>query len=348
MFSLKGKPFIKTLNNGLRIGFPSDYAVDGDETGYESLSIGWGYCVSAFGRHSLAMGGLEGHAYAWGDHSVAIGKNVSANQLGTQAFGIGTKTSASGQMAIGVYNNDDSNALFIVGVGSADNDRANAFAVGNDGTNDYITIGEEKLTESELKTIKAGGGSTGSVEWASIQNKPNIHVANGGGVKIGRAPEPVSVFETSENSLAIGRYDDYLGAPGSCSIAFGSVAYPSGSSAVRAVGNNSIAGGVSAAADHNQSQAFGYVSQTGRTEQMVVGKYNAVDETAYLVVGDGDTAQLDWPNFDDTRPGSRNCFTVGNDGTEDYITLGDIKLTKSKLERLLALLDLPNAEDSTF
>jgi hypothetical protein len=304
------------------------------------------------GRNTLTLGdgshveGIGNIAYGLASH--AEGFLTEANGIYSHASGLGSKANGDAQTVVGMYNADDPNAKFIVGAGYSDN-RQNAFTAGHDGTNKYITVGDSKFTETDLNNMKnQSGGFTGPIEWASIQNKPNIHVANGGGVKIGRAPEQDETISTSENSLALGGWDGYLGASGSCSIAFGSadsVTIPAG---VSAGGNNSIAGGRAATADYNQSQAFGYGVQTGRTEQMVIGKYNKIDENAYFVVGDGDTSQLDWYNSYNPRQGSRNCFTVGNDGTEDYITLGDIKLTKSKLERLLALLDLTNAEDSTF
>jgi hypothetical protein len=79
---------------------------------------------------------------------------------------------------------------------------------------------------------------------------------------------------------------------------------------------------------------------------MVIGNYNKIDETAYFVVGNGDTAQLNWFTYDNTRPGSRNCFTVGNDGTEDYITIGSIKLTENVLSRLITFINaIDNSED---
>ena len=48
-------------------------------------------------------------------------------------MGIGTIASNEAQMAIGQYNEEIDNALFIVGNGSATNDRNNAFYVDQDG-----------------------------------------------------------------------------------------------------------------------------------------------------------------------------------------------------------------------
>ena len=64
---------------------------------------------------------------------------------------------SSGQAVFGKYNKTDTIASLIVGAGSNSN-RANAFTAGNDGTNNYITIGNEKLTEDRLIQINNSTG----------------------------------------------------------------------------------------------------------------------------------------------------------------------------------------------
>ena len=58
----------------------------------------------------------------------------------------------------GQYNeetNYDSNDRLIVGCGTSTSVRANCFTTGNDGTNDYIKIGDTKLTEANLIALLA-------------------------------------------------------------------------------------------------------------------------------------------------------------------------------------------------
>jgi hypothetical protein len=46
-------------------------------------------------------------------------------------------------------------AKLIVGIGSSDEIRENCFSTGYDGTEDYIKIGDTKITEKQLKKILA-------------------------------------------------------------------------------------------------------------------------------------------------------------------------------------------------
>ena len=49
----------------------------------------------------------------------------------------------------------DTKDTLIVGVGTSHTDRANCFAAGNDGTDDYIYVGDTKLTEPQLQALLA-------------------------------------------------------------------------------------------------------------------------------------------------------------------------------------------------
>lgn len=61
--------------------------------------------------------------------------------------------------------------------------------------------------------------------------------------------------------------------------------------------------------------------------KVIIGRGNIDgDDTAILEVGCG------------TSSNRANCFTTGNDGTEDYIKIGDTKITETQLQQLLALL----------
>lgn len=63
------------------------------------------------------------------------------------------------QLITGQWNNDDAtdtaNNYLVVGCGSDNSNRANCFTTGNDGTNDYIYIGDTKLTEAQLTSLLA-------------------------------------------------------------------------------------------------------------------------------------------------------------------------------------------------
>lgn len=57
----------------------------------------------------------------------------------------------------GIWDGTDSASntdMFMVGAGTATT-KANCFATGNDGTNDYIKIGDTKITEAQLQSLLA-------------------------------------------------------------------------------------------------------------------------------------------------------------------------------------------------
>lgn len=65
----------------------------------------------------------------------------------------------AGNTMVGRYGifDDSTNAndILMVGAGTSTSDRANCFATGNDGTEDYIKIGNTKITESQLQSLLA-------------------------------------------------------------------------------------------------------------------------------------------------------------------------------------------------
>ena len=82
-------------------------------------------------------------------------------------LGISFKNSSNGfirfKAAVGKYNDasgfasnmNNNGDFFQVGVGTANNARANCFTTGNDGTDDYIKVGDTKLTEAQLQALIA-------------------------------------------------------------------------------------------------------------------------------------------------------------------------------------------------
>lgn len=138
-----------------------------------------GYHTVAFGSHSHAEGtntqaqgsrahaegentiakGFASHAegqntQANGDQSHAEGHTSIADHSFSHASGLGSITGKEAQTVMGKYNAVDEQARFVVGVGHTDNTRANAFTAGNDGKYDYITIGDEKITEAQIRSLQ--------------------------------------------------------------------------------------------------------------------------------------------------------------------------------------------------
>ena len=135
---------------------------DCQATAHRSHAEGWKTKATsadahAEGRETIASGG---RSHAEGYLTEASGHN-------SHASGSGTKATASNQTAIGQYNKVNSNALFIVGNGTSDTARSNAFEVLKDGT--AIIGGNQALMAmrgkgtlikyKEVSTPVTGGGS---------------------------------------------------------------------------------------------------------------------------------------------------------------------------------------------
>lgn len=98
-----------------------------------------GYLTTASGDISHA----EGHyTQATGQKAHAEGDITVASGTASHAGGTGTIASEDSQTSIGKYNATDANALFIVGNGSSEDSRSNAFAVNKDGSACVGAMGE--------------------------------------------------------------------------------------------------------------------------------------------------------------------------------------------------------------
>jgi hypothetical protein len=140
------------------------YVNDGHANGHYSHREGRNTSTHGHGSHAEGVGAMsigpnshaEGYkSTAGGSAAHAEGSNTFALGDYSHASGLGTRATVTAQTVVGKYNAEDSQALFIVGSGTGDaaNKRANAFTVGNDGIDDYITIGNIKITETQLSKL---------------------------------------------------------------------------------------------------------------------------------------------------------------------------------------------------
>jgi hypothetical protein len=87
----------------------------------------------------------------------ALSFGEQGKALGYCSFSGGKKTITKEQFqtALGKFNADNANALFMVGNGTSENDRSNAFEVLKDGTmiSKKLKIGNTEITEEQLKNI---------------------------------------------------------------------------------------------------------------------------------------------------------------------------------------------------
>lgn len=130
-----------------------------------SLIVGrtiiYGKNTSQYGGNIVSGGNITFGSSNSCSNSIAVGSGSGGdssryimNANNSASFGEDLLTSSSCQTVIGKCNIEDSNNeyRFIVGNGKDITSRHNAFAVGNDNS---ITIGDTKLTESQLQSLLA-------------------------------------------------------------------------------------------------------------------------------------------------------------------------------------------------
>ena len=130
-----------------------------------NFSFASGVGSQATARSAVAMGEYN-KATAQG--GFAAGINTEANGFSTIALGYGVKTKNNyGQMAVGKFNKENTNSLFIVGNGTNKDNRNNAFEVKNDGSAWLQTQGTlpnsvviKSYLDEALASINNGGGSS--------------------------------------------------------------------------------------------------------------------------------------------------------------------------------------------
>ncbi len=150
-----------------RAGAVTDVLVDpdGDGTGHgpwdeENIgrySTAMGYNTAASGTYSTAFGY---YASADGSASFATGFISSAPAAYSAALGLGLRTDNTAQTVVGKYNGSNAAALFVVGNGTSDASRSNAFSVDENGNT--ITTGNATILGSIVQqgNYTTGGNAT--------------------------------------------------------------------------------------------------------------------------------------------------------------------------------------------
>lgn len=139
---------------------PYSHAEGGGTNASGDFSHAEGGGTIASGDYSHAEGRVT---TASGYASHAEGGYTTASGYYSHAGGYGTIASAKVQTAIGQYNAEDTNALFIVGNGTTSSSRSNAFTVKLDGSATVQTQGTSNnsvIIKSTLDTALAGKQST--------------------------------------------------------------------------------------------------------------------------------------------------------------------------------------------
>lgn len=117
------------------------------------------YSTRGVGTHAEGQGtvasGNSAHAEGWkteasGQYSHAEGNNTIASGKYAHAGGVATIAGGEAQTVIGKYNVANTNTLFVVGNGTSNSNRSNAFEVYTDGS---IAIGGIALTKAMLQKL---------------------------------------------------------------------------------------------------------------------------------------------------------------------------------------------------
>jgi Chaperone of endosialidase/Head domain of trimeric autotransporter adhesin len=153
-------------------------------TASEFFSTAMGYQTTASGFNSTAMG-TQTNAKA--GNSTSMGKSTTAKGLNSTSMGLNTKAVSDNSLVLGKYNDTTAtNSLFEIGNGTADNSRANAVTVidngnvgigattpsthGHGGNNKIVEIKNANVSANSqsqiVLTTGAADGSMGGVTWA--------------------------------------------------------------------------------------------------------------------------------------------------------------------------------------
>lgn len=163
-------------------------------------SVASGETAHAEGRASTASG-YGSHAEGYGTesggyYSHAEGYRTKASANYSHAQGRGTVASSQDQSVAGKYNAKDSNSkyAFIIGNGTSDTNRSNAYAVAWDGTVTHATdVSSKALSLASTAVAYSDAQAPHYSRWGNVVQvygavKPKSDVAAGGTLTIGTLP----------------------------------------------------------------------------------------------------------------------------------------------------------------
>lgn len=153
-----------SAQRAFRAGYVDATAVDPQGDGgaagrWDAINVG--RYSTAMGNNTTASGvsstALGSNTTADGSASFAVGSTSSAPSSYSAALGWGLRTAELAQTVVGKWNSPAGSKLFIVGNGSSDSSRSNAFSVGENG--DTITTGNATITGNIINTgtLTTGG-----------------------------------------------------------------------------------------------------------------------------------------------------------------------------------------------
>lgn len=329
------------MNNSIALGHNSSAAINGVVLGSYSVAAqgatAIGYTAYATEQQAIALGSA---VFAAGIDSIAIGINATTTQAQSIAIGRGAQATLVGQISLGSFNQyqtsttsiSSTDPLFIIGNGTADNARSNAFVIRRNGDTEVKGNLHAVGTDNRLPNQVANHAN--SILTKGIGDELYMRSASGGpgiplqfgynsAVTAGSSIALGHLAKANEKAISIGSHAGDTGgmASGEESVALGFAA--------RAIANNSVAVGAGTwsggdytvtlgsqtGAHAHQSIAIGRGSQAYRKGQVVLGNFNVLgtvqhspDPTDYIfVLGNGNGIEGDPQRYND-------AFTIQRDG----------------------------------
>ncbi len=308
------------------------FAYGNDASASDKNAVAFGHETIASGPNSFAIGvGSEAagsNSFTTGNFSLVTGDNATS-------FGNGGLVSADNAMSVGSYNEDNMNAIFMVGNGATAGSRANALEVLKDGsllapslTNTLInTTGAKALVTKEY--VDSGAGTTGlelvteagESGWRLVGRDPSLYSPIGrsaidfsnpgdfisGPTGIGSFTAGLDNWASGDRSAAFGRENS---ATGENSFAIGVISQALEDDTFAGAGGtaNKVASFAwTGLADGIRAVSFG--GQAKGSESFAIGAYSSVADAYYsFAMGRNNVGGGNPTTWVDTDP----LFEIGN------------------------------------
>ena len=258
-------------------------------------SSAFGLMNDVSGKYSNAFGQQN---VVTGNYSNAQGYNQKNKGHFASTFGHSTEVyeGSYNQAAFGTYNKASSDSLFMIGVGTSDTARKNAFEVKSNGT---VMIGNAPLTEEKVNSIGAGGITDAEKQEIIDEVLDQIPEPSVDSVVVAGTGANSTISNDRANNKASGQYA-HAGGLNTTASAYASYAEGGNNTAsgeyshaegvyTTASGAYSHAEGFGATAGGKYTHAEGLYTLASSENQHVQGKYNVADTAkAYAhIVGNG-------------------------------------------------------------
>lgn len=247
------------------------FATGSTNTVSGEASSAFGLMNEVPGKYSSAFGQQNA---VTGNYSNAQGYNQKNRGHFASTFGHSTETydGSLNQAAFGTFNKASYDSLFMIGVGTSDTARKNAFEVKSNGT---VMIGNAPLTEEKVNSIGTSTGITDAEKQEIIDEVLE---------QIPDAPEPLVKAGMGTNSTISNNFEQNR-ANGAYSHAEGSITYASGDYS-HAEGQNSSARGAYSHAEGRTTETIGECSHAEGCLTQANGDYSHAEGRGCFTYGD--------------------------------------------------------------